>query len=169
MLFAFPLFYIVSFCYADILCGHPGDGFSNVVMLGLSHCLILYHFVVQTYCADTQVTDSAASSTAYQCGVKTNKGLLGLDPRVSRLDCQASLRPDMQLTSILDWSLAAGTVITEHFSGITSTSHLVKVEKSCSLLKCMLFAHICMWTRWYFGFAGDKIDIDKCTFLPGLE
>ena len=54
------------------------------------------------------MTDSAASSTAFQCGVKTNKGLLGLDPRVARDDCAASLRPDMQLTSILDWSLQEG-------------------------------------------------------------
>ncbi|XP_076451960.1 alkaline phosphatase-like isoform X2 [Babylonia areolata] len=62
----------------------------------------------KTYCADHQVTDSAASSTAFQCGVKTNKGLLGLDQRVPRDDCRASLQGDMQLSSILDWSLAEG-------------------------------------------------------------
>ena len=81
------------------------------------YCTVLYS-VFQTYCADHQVTDSAASSTAFQCGVKTNKGLLGLDPRVARDDCAASLRPDMQLTSILDWSLQEGGLVAGLVGGL---------------------------------------------------
>ncbi|MBI2609003.1 MAG: alkaline phosphatase [Deltaproteobacteria bacterium] len=35
--------------------------------------------IVQTFAADSVVTDSAASATAFACGVKTNNGVLGED------------------------------------------------------------------------------------------
>ncbi|KAL8591147.1 hypothetical protein ACOMHN_049929 [Nucella lapillus] len=78
-----------------------------------------YTAMSKTYCADHQVTDSAASSTAFQCGVKTNKGTLGVDQRVPRYDCPQSLEPGMALTSILDWSLAAGKSV-----GLVTTTRI---------------------------------------------
>jgi len=38
-----------------------------------------------TYSANYKVTDSAASGTAIACGVKTNNGMLGLDPQNNKL------------------------------------------------------------------------------------
>ncbi|MBO7243763.1 MAG: alkaline phosphatase [Alphaproteobacteria bacterium] len=35
---------------------------------------------IKTYSADNKITDSAASATAYSCGIKTNNGFLGLTP-----------------------------------------------------------------------------------------
>ncbi|PVD36601.1 hypothetical protein C0Q70_03586 [Pomacea canaliculata] len=60
------------------------------------------------YCADCTVTDSAASSTAYQCGAKTNSGVLGVDAHVQRSNCTQSRAPGVALTFILDWSLSEG-------------------------------------------------------------
>ncbi|XP_053394037.1 alkaline phosphatase-like [Mercenaria mercenaria] len=60
----------------------------------------------KTYCQDTQVTDSAASGTAYLCGVKTNIATIGVDGSVTRGDCAS--QKGAELTSILDWSMAAG-------------------------------------------------------------
>ncbi|XP_052774836.1 alkaline phosphatase-like [Mya arenaria] len=60
----------------------------------------------KTYCQDSQVTDSASSATAYLCGVKANIGTIGVDARVRHGDCAS--QKGAELTSILDWSMAAG-------------------------------------------------------------
>lgn len=41
-------------------------------------------FLLQTYCVDTQVADSACSATAYLCGVKANMGTMGVSAKVPR-------------------------------------------------------------------------------------
>lgn len=64
----------------------------------------------QTYCQDSQVTDSASSATAYLCGVKTNIGTIGVDASARYGDCPSQQGAD--LTSILDWSLAQGELQT---------------------------------------------------------
>ncbi|WAR23807.1 PPBT-like protein [Mya arenaria] len=61
----------------------------------------------KTYCQDSQVTDSASSATAYLCGVKANIGTIGVDARVRHGDCAS--QKGAELTSILDWSMAAVT------------------------------------------------------------
>ena len=65
--------------------------------------------IFQTYNEDHQVPDSAGTATAYFCGVKTNMGLIGIDARSRRGEC--SSQNDTELTSILDWSKAAGTCL----------------------------------------------------------
>ncbi|KAK7503299.1 hypothetical protein BaRGS_00005564, partial [Batillaria attramentaria] len=61
----------------------------------------------KTYSVNTQVTDSAASGTAYLCGVKTDQGMLGVDARAHRGNCN-SATPERTATSILRWSADAG-------------------------------------------------------------
>lgn len=56
---------------------------------------------LQTYCVDSQVADSACSSTAYLSGVKANLGTIGVTAAVSRSDCKASQQPENQVNSIL--------------------------------------------------------------------
>ena len=52
------------------------------------------------------MTESAASATAIHCGVKSNRGTIGLDARVWVGDC--SSQNGSELTSILDWSMKEG-------------------------------------------------------------
>ena len=51
--------------------------------------------------------DSAGTGTAYLSGVKTNKGVIGVDASVTRGHCDPSTTHN--LDTILDWSLAEGT------------------------------------------------------------
>ena len=44
----------------------------------------------QTYNVDHQVPDSAATATAFLCGVKVNYGTLGLNAKVRRGHCKHS-------------------------------------------------------------------------------
>ncbi|XP_060591030.1 alkaline phosphatase-like [Ruditapes philippinarum] len=80
--------------------GHTGEetklSFEEFPIAGLS----------KTYCQDRQVTDSASSATAYLCGVKTNIGTIGVDAGARRGNCAS--QKGSELTSILDWSMAAG-------------------------------------------------------------
>lgn len=69
---------------------------------------IFFSILLKTYCQDRQVTDSAASGTAYLCGVKTNIGTIGVDAGARRGDCAS--QKGSELTSILDWSMAAGAM-----------------------------------------------------------
>lgn len=66
------------------------------------------HFI-QTYTTDYMTTDSAASATAYLCGVKTKYQALGVDNNVVLKDC--STVEGARVTSLLDWSLAEGKEI----------------------------------------------------------
>ncbi|CAL1532890.1 unnamed protein product [Lymnaea stagnalis] len=60
----------------------------------------------RTYNVDHQITDSAASGTAYLTGVKTNQGLLGLSGAAIRKRCNST--EGAHVDSILRWSLNAG-------------------------------------------------------------
>ncbi len=62
---------------------------------------------VRTYCANTMVTDSAASATAYSTGQKTNAGMIGVDS-----DGEA-------LETILEAAKAAGKSV-----GLVSTARI---------------------------------------------
>ena len=50
--------------------------------------------------------DSAASGTAYHCGVKTKYEAVGVDDTVIRRNCSSV--ETAKVTSILDWALDAG-------------------------------------------------------------
>ncbi|KAK7094250.1 alkaline phosphatase-like [Littorina saxatilis] len=60
----------------------------------------------KTYNVDKQTPDSAATATAFLCGVKNNYGTIGIDSTVNRRNCTA--QHGHNLTSILHWSQQAG-------------------------------------------------------------
>ncbi|XP_071525091.1 alkaline phosphatase-like [Panulirus ornatus] len=64
--------------------------------------------LLKTYNVDKQVPDSAATATAYLCGVKANYYTLGLDPEVMLGDCAASRNSIYHTPSILTWAQEAG-------------------------------------------------------------
>lgn len=59
-----------------------------------------------SYNIDHQTPDSAATATAYLCGVKAQLGTIGVDGRAKRSDCLSSLGTNV--TSIVDWAQALG-------------------------------------------------------------
>lgn len=54
------------------------------------------------------MADSAATATAFFCGVKANFYTVGLNGKVSKGDCQRSLNKKNRATSILQWAQDAG-------------------------------------------------------------
>ena len=64
-------------------------------------------FILQTYCVDKQVADSACSAVAYLSGVKTNYRLLGVDARVTVGDC-STVTEEAKVSSIASWALDEG-------------------------------------------------------------
>ncbi|XP_069938648.1 alkaline phosphatase-like isoform X2 [Cherax quadricarinatus] len=62
-----------------------------------------YSAIIKTYTADSQVADSAASATAYLCGVKNNRGTIGVDVNVNRENCSAQHDPTFHTHSIAKW------------------------------------------------------------------
>ncbi|XP_063536852.1 membrane-bound alkaline phosphatase-like [Cydia strobilella] len=64
--------------------------------------------LAKTYCLDAQIPDSACTATAYLCGVKVNRGTLGVNGNVPRWDCPASADTATHLESIAAWALADG-------------------------------------------------------------
>ncbi|RUS91551.1 hypothetical protein EGW08_000666, partial [Elysia chlorotica] len=82
----------------------------------------------KTYCMDGQTTDSAASGTAFLCGVKTRMGLLGLSGRAALGNC--SMSEGNQVESILNWSLAAGKSV-----GVVSTARISHATPAATYAK----------------------------------
>lgn len=72
----------------------------------------------RTYSTDMTTTDSAASGTAYHCGVKTKYELLGVDNTAERKEC--STVEAARVKSVLDYALDEGKSV-----GIISTDALV--------------------------------------------
>ncbi|XP_071524104.1 alkaline phosphatase-like [Panulirus ornatus] len=64
--------------------------------------------LLKTYTVDRQVPDSAATATAFLCGVKGNFFTIGVDPAVTLGDCAASRNPIYHTSSILQWAQEAG-------------------------------------------------------------
>jgi alkaline phosphatase len=73
-----------------ILCIGDGMGHSQIAMARIAAAgtggrlhmeRIAQTCAVTTHCADSEITDSAASATALSTGIKTDKGMLGMDPR----------------------------------------------------------------------------------------
>ncbi|XP_071446195.1 membrane-bound alkaline phosphatase-like [Hetaerina americana] len=105
--------------------GGSGEGYSlffeKFPYIGLS----------KTYSVSDQVTDSAASGTAYLCGVKTNQGVLGLSGAVSNGDCKASLNASTHVHSILKWAQDAGMS-----TGIVTTTRVTHASPAAG------YAHV---------------------------
>ena len=80
-----------------------------------------------SYNIDHQTPDSAATATAYLCGVKAQLGTIGVDGRAKRSDCLSSLGTNV--SSILNWAQDLGT----DFFKIDACFHFrvsIKVTKS---------------------------------------
>ncbi|KAK3599103.1 hypothetical protein CHS0354_016360 [Potamilus streckersoni] len=84
--------------------------------------------LAKTYNVDRQTPDSAATATAYLCGVKANFWTLGVDPNVPEGDCIA--QKGREVTSILDWSKAEGKSV-----GIVTTARITHASPAA------LYAH----------------------------
>ncbi|KAI5723420.1 hypothetical protein M8J76_005657 [Diaphorina citri] len=67
-----------------------------------------YTGLSKTYCVDSQVADSACTSTAYTNGVKGSIGTLGLNGRVLYRDCKGSKDNTTHTESIIHWAIKAG-------------------------------------------------------------
>ena len=63
---------------------------------------------LQTYNVDKQVPDSAATATAYLCGIKTNFETIGIDSGVPFNSCPESRDPAHRTPSVLRWAQEAG-------------------------------------------------------------
>ncbi|XP_070542772.1 alkaline phosphatase, tissue-nonspecific isozyme-like [Ptychodera flava] len=70
----------------------------------------------KTYCNDRQVPDSAATGTAYLCGVKSNYNTIGMDYRVQKGNCTM---PAPAVDSILKLAQDAGKA-----TGIVTTTRI---------------------------------------------
>ncbi|KAI8747641.1 alkaline phosphatase [Biomphalaria glabrata] len=71
----------------------------------------------KTYAVDEQVTDSAAAATAFLCGVKTNRKILGLNARAQDGNCSSTTGANVH--SILRWATNAGKS-----TGIVTTTRI---------------------------------------------
>ncbi|XP_036332707.1 alkaline phosphatase-like [Rhagoletis pomonella] len=80
-----------------------------------------YTGLSRTYCTNAQVPDSACTSTAYMCGVKSNVLTLGVNANVDFNNCTASMDASNHLTSIYSWAQAAGK--STGFITTTSLTH----------------------------------------------
>ncbi|CAF1004713.1 unnamed protein product [Adineta ricciae] len=83
----------------------------------------------KTYNIDHQTPDSAATATAYLCGVKAQLGTIGVDGRAKRSDCLSSLGTNV--SSILNWAQDLG-----HKVGIVTTARITHATPSAA------YAHI---------------------------
>lgn len=81
--------------------------------------------LVKTYNINAQVSDSAGTATAWSSGVKTDIGVLGVGPDVTRGDCQSAL--DSEVTTILELAeqagMATGTVSTARITHATPAAN----------------------------------------------
>ncbi|EEB11719.1 membrane-bound alkaline phosphatase precursor, putative [Pediculus humanus corporis] len=64
--------------------------------------------LAKTYCVDSQVADSACTSTAYLGGVKANEGTIGVSAKVKRMDCESANNVTNHVLSIATWAQKAG-------------------------------------------------------------
>lgn len=69
-------------------------------------CVCVCVHVVQTYSVDFQIADSAATATAYLCGVKTNLNTIGVNAAARNGVCKS--QKGNEVTSILKWAKDAG-------------------------------------------------------------
>ena len=78
------------------------------------------------YNIDYQTPDSAATATAFLCGVKAQLGTIGVDGRAKRTNCPSSIGTNV--TSILDWAQQAGKIL-QIFESKIFISLLLQVKK----------------------------------------
>ena len=120
ILFALMCLSYPSFSYADNVILMIGDGMGENHLKCAEKEKSLYITTlpvkgyVQTRSADNDITDSAASATAYACGIKTNNGMIGKMP--SGEDCQTIAEKAVQNR------YAAGVYSTDYSTGATPSA-----------------------------------------------
>uniref|UniRef100_A0A3B4A6W3 Alkaline phosphatase n=1 Tax=Periophthalmus magnuspinnatus TaxID=409849 RepID=A0A3B4A6W3_9GOBI len=84
--------------------------------------------LIKTYSVDFQIPDSAATATAYLCGVKTNLNTLGVNAAVRNGVCKS--QKGNEVTSILKWAKDSGksvgvvtTTRVQHATPATTYAH----------------------------------------------
>ncbi|XP_045593013.2 alkaline phosphatase [Procambarus clarkii] len=86
--------------------------------------------LLKTYNVDRQVPDSAATATAFLCGIKANYYTLGVDSSVKLQDCPASKNTRAHVSSILQWAQFAGMT-----TGLVTTTRVTHATPAA------LYAH----------------------------
>lgn len=84
--------------------------------------------LAKTYAVDTQVPDSASTMTAIISGIKTNKGIVGIDESVIRGDC--STQKGNEVISALDLAEIAGLS-----TGIVTTTRVTHATPAATYAK----------------------------------
>ncbi|XP_049875870.1 membrane-bound alkaline phosphatase-like [Pectinophora gossypiella] len=83
--------------------------------------------LAKTYCVDAQIADSACTGTAYLCGVKANRGTLGVSAAVARGHCRAAVGSDHHVDSIAAWALQDG-----RDAGIVTTTRVTHASPAAA-------------------------------------
>ncbi|XP_058980763.1 membrane-bound alkaline phosphatase-like [Musca domestica] len=114
-----------------------------------------YVALSKTYCANSQVADSACTATAYLCGVKGNIGTIGVNGHVEFGNCTASMDPANQVSSILAWAQKAGKA-----TGFITTTSLTHASPAGT------YAHVAsrLWESDsdIIKYSNGKIDTSTC-------
>ncbi|XP_022525197.2 alkaline phosphatase, tissue-nonspecific isozyme [Astyanax mexicanus] len=91
--------------------------------------------LVKVYTVDFQIPDSAATATAYLCGVKTNLNVVGMSAAAKNGVCRTE--KGNEVTSILQWAKDAGKSV-----GIVTTTRVQHATPAGA------YAHSCS-RKWY--------------------
>ncbi|KAJ3591138.1 hypothetical protein NHX12_009085, partial [Muraenolepis orangiensis] len=94
-----------------------------------------YVGLAKTYSVDFQIPDSAATATAYLCGVKTNLNTVGVSAAARNGVCKS--QEGNEVTSILKWAKDAGKAV-----GIVTTTRVQHATPAAS------YAHSAS-RKWY--------------------
>ena len=90
--------------------------------LAMNH--LPFHATTRTSSANSIITDSAASGTAIACGVKTNNGMIGVDPGKKRLQSSAELARDKK------WKVGIiSTMVINHATPASFFGHRVSRQQ----------------------------------------
>uniref|UniRef100_A0A3Q4GEI1 Alkaline phosphatase n=1 Tax=Neolamprologus brichardi TaxID=32507 RepID=A0A3Q4GEI1_NEOBR len=103
-----------------------------------------------TYSVDFQVADSAATATAYLCGVKTNLNIVGVNAAGRNGVCRT--QKGNEVTSILKWAKDAGKSV-----GIVTTTRVQHATPAGS------YAHSASRTWYSDADMPDSAKTDGCT------
>ncbi|XP_075998683.1 alkaline phosphatase, tissue-nonspecific isozyme [Genypterus blacodes] len=106
--------------------------------------------LAKTYSVDFQIADSAATATAYLCGVKTNLNTIGVNAAARNGVCKT--QKGNEVTSILKWAKDAGKSV-----GIVTTTRVQHATPAAS------YAHSAS-RKWYSDAdMPDSAKKDGCT------
>uniref|UniRef100_A0A3P8V5A2 Alkaline phosphatase n=1 Tax=Cynoglossus semilaevis TaxID=244447 RepID=A0A3P8V5A2_CYNSE len=106
--------------------------------------------LAKTYSVDFQIPDSAATATAYLCGVKTNINVIGVNAAARNGACKT--QKGNEVTSILKWAKDAGKSV-----GIVTTTRVQHATPATS------YAHSAS-RKWYSDAdMPDSAKLDGCT------